>query len=298
VLCSRHAYAVAVLDERDAQDATSGSPVVWIDGRLYADGRQARVGATDHGLVVGDGVFEALKVGPAGPFALGRHLDRLERSAAAMGLPAPDRAVIRVGVDAVLSGRRFQHGKVRITYTGGDGPLGSQAAYGTPTLVVAAAATTLPPASTDVVTAPWRRNEHGALTGVKSTSYGENVRGLAYASAHGCGETIFRNTTGNVCEGTGTNVFCVFGDEIVTPPLSAGPLAGITRQLLLEWVPVVERDLTLEEALTADEVFLTSSLRDVQLVERWDGHAFTGLGAVTARVSGVFAARAAADLEP
>ena len=284
--------------ERDAAAAVTASPVVWIDGRLYGDAREATVSATDHGLVVGDGVFEALKVTPAGPFALRRHLDRLERSAAAMGLPAPDRATVRAGVDAVLRDRTFQHGKVRVTYTGGDGPLGSQAAYGHPTLVVAAAPTTVPPASTDVVTAPWRRNEHGALTGVKSTSYGENVRGLAYASAHDCGETIFLNTAGNVCEGTGTNVFCVFGDEVVTPPLSAGPLAGITRGLVLEWAPVVERDLTLAEALAADEVFLTSSLRDVQLVERWDGHAFAGLGAVSARLAGVFAERAAGDLDP
>lgn len=284
--------------ERDATAAATAAPVVWIDGRLYGDARDATVGATDHGLVVGDGVFEALKVTTAGPFALRRHLDRLDRSAAAMSLPAPDRAAVTAGVDAVLRDRTFQHGKVRITYTGGDGPLGSQAAYGRPTLIVAAAAMTLPPASTDVVTAPWRRNEHGALTGVKSTSYGENVRGLAYAQAHDCGETIFLNTAGNVCEGTGTNVFCVFGDEVVTPPLSAGPLAGVTRDLLLEWFPVVERDLTPAEALTADEVFLTSSLRDVQLVERWDGHAFAGLGAVSARVAGVFAERAAGDLDP
>jgi branched-chain amino acid aminotransferase len=276
----------------------TGSTVVWVDGRLHADAREATVGATDHGLVVGDGVFEALKVTPAGPFALRRHLDRLERSAARSGTGRPIAAAITAGVDAVLAGRRYQHGKIRITYTGGDGPLGSQAAYGSPTLVVASAPTTLPPASTDVVTAPWRRNEHGALTGVKSTSYGENVRGLAYAVAHGCGETIFPNTAGNVCEGTGTNVFCVFGAEIVTPPLSSGPLAGITRELLLEWVQVTERDLTLDEALGADEVFLTSSLRDVQLVERWDGHAFAGLGVTTARVAGVFAERAAADLDP
>jgi branched-chain amino acid aminotransferase len=278
--------------------APSPTPVVWMDGRLYGDAREARIGVTDHGLVVGDGVFEALKVTPAGPFGLRRHLDRLDRSAAAMGLPSPDRATIRTGVDAVLAGRAFQHGKIRITYTGGDGPLGSQAAYGSPTLIVAATVSTQPPASTDVVTAPWRRNEHGAMTGVKTTSYGENVRGLAYANSHDCGETVFLNTAGNVCEGTGTNVFCVFGDEIVTPPLSAGPLAGVTRELLLEWWPVVERDLTLEEALTADEVFLTSSLRDVQLVERWDGHAFTGLGATTARVAGVFAERSGADLDP
>ncbi len=198
----------------------------------------------------------------------------------------------------MLAGRTFLNGKVRITWTGGAGPLGSQAAYGPATLVVAAQRTDAPAAGTDVVTAPWRRNEHGALTGVKSTSYGENVRGLAHARAHDCGETIFLNTAGNVCEGTGTNVFCVFDDEVVTPPLSSGPLAGITRELLLEWVDVVERDLTLEEALIADEVFLTSSLRDLQLVERWDGHAFTGLGAVSARLAGVFAQRSGADPDP
>ena len=287
-----------MLDDQGAGARPDPRPVVWIDGRLRTDPRDATVSATDHGLVVGDGVFEALKVTSAGPFAVGRHLDRLERSAAAMGLPAPDRTAVRQGIDAVLAERRFASGKVRITYTGGDGPLGSQAAYGSPTLVVAAVETTVAPVSTDVVTAPWRRNEHGALTGVKSTSYGENVRGLAYAQAQGCGETIFLNTAGNVCEGTGTNVFCVFGDTVVTPPLAAGPLAGITRELLLEWAPVLERDLTFEEALGADEVFLTSSLRDVQLVERWDGHAFTGLGATTSRLSAVFAARSAGDLDP
>jgi branched-chain amino acid aminotransferase len=286
------------VDRNTPAAGLAAPPVVWVDGQLFADAREATISATDHGLVVGDGVFEALKVTPDGPFALRRHLDRLARSAAAMGLPVPDHEAIRAAVDDVLAVRRFQHGKVRITYTGGEGPLGSQAAYGTPTLVVAAVATEQPPASTDVVMAPWRRNEHGALTGVKSTSYGENVRGLAYAHAHGCGETIFLNTAGHVCEGTGTNVFCVFGDEIVTPPLSSGPLAGITRELLLEWVPVVERDLTLEEALSADEVFLTSSLRDVQLVERWDGHAFTGLGVTSARAAGVFAERSGADLDP
>jgi branched-chain amino acid aminotransferase len=283
----------------NASTATlTAAPTVWVDGLLYDDPAAATVRVTDHGLVVGDGVFEALKVTPAGAFAVRRHLDRLERSAAAMGLPAPDRDLVRTGIDAVLAARTFDHGKLRITYTGGEGPLGSQPAYGPTTLVVAAAPTDVPAASTDVVTAPWRRNEHGALTGVKSTSYAENVRGLAYAAARDCGETIFLNTAGMVCEGTGTNVFCVFGEEVVTPPLSAGPLAGITRELLLAWYPVTERDLTLAEALSADEVFLTSSLRDVQLVERWDGHPFASLGAVSARVSGAFAERSGADLDP
>ena len=148
------------------------------------------------------------------------------------------------------------------------------------------------------MTAPWRRNEFGALTGVKSTSYAENVRGLAYAKAHGASETIFANTAGNVCEGTGTNIFCVFGTEVVTPPLTSGPLAGITRELVLEWSPVVERDLTMAEAKSADEVFITSSLRDVQGIARWDDIEFSSSRPITDQVARTFAERSGADLDP
>ena len=87
---------------------------------------------TDHGLVVGDGVFEALKVTPAGPFAVQRHLNRLSRSAAALNLPAPDHGLIREGIAAVLDGWPEPEGKIRITYTGGEGPLGSQAPRSVP----------------------------------------------------------------------------------------------------------------------------------------------------------------------
>src|ERR671933_930843 len=243
---------------------------VWANGRLFDDPDEARVTVTDHGLVVGDGVFEALKVTPAGPFAVRRHLDRLTRSAAAMALPAPDHRIIRAAIEELLDGQSVSLGKIRITYTGGPGPLGSQAAYGPQTLVVALDAAEPAAASAQVVTAPWSRNEHGALAGVKTTSYAENVRVLAYANAHGASEGVLVNTAGHVCEGTGSNVFAVFGSTVVTPPLASGPLAGITRELVLEWSDVEERDITLAEALGADEVFLTSSLRDVQPVQRWD----------------------------
>lgn len=270
---------------------------VWANGHLYADPDEARVGVTDHGLVVGDGVFEALKVTPAGAFATGRHLARLDRSAAAMGLPTADHRVIRAAIDELLDGQSVELGKLRITYTGGRGPLGSGAAYGPATLVVALDRWAPASPTTAVVTAPWSRNEHGALAGVKSTSYAENVRVLAYAVDRGCGEGLLLNTAGNVCEGTGSNLFAVFGGAVVTPPLSAGPLAGITRQLLLEWWPVEQRDLTLAEAQAADEVFLTSSLRDVQAVTRWDDVTF-GAHPVTERVAAAFAERAGADPDP
>ena len=271
---------------------------VWSNGRLFERSEEATVPVTDHGLVVGDGVFEALKATPAGAFAVQRHLDRMSRSAAAMGLPAPDHGLIREGIAAALDGWPLPEAKVRITFTGGEGPLGSGAPYGPPTLIVAVEPRDAYPATTAVVTAPWRRNENGALTGVKSTSYAENVRALAYAAACGASEAIFLNTAGDVCEGTGTNIFFVFGDQIVTPPLGAGPLAGITRELLLEWRQAVERNVTPEESAAADEVFLTSSLRDVQGVERWDDRVLPATRPVTEELARMFLDRSSTDLEP
>jgi branched-chain amino acid aminotransferase len=271
---------------------------VWVNGALYDNRGDAKISATDHGVVVGNGVFEALKVTDAGPFAVQRHLNRLSRSAAAMGLPAPDHALIRAAIDEVLDDREFSHGRLRITYTGGLGPLSSSAPYGPPTLVVAAGPVKLPAAFTAVVTAPWTRNEHGALSGVKSTSYAENVRTLAYATSRGATEAIFLNTEGNVCEGTGTNTFVVIDGTIITPPLSSGPLAGITREVILEWCDVQERDFTLAEAMAADEVFITSSLRDVQAVHLWDE---TDLGTsrpMTDRIATTFAEQSSAVLDP
>jgi branched-chain amino acid aminotransferase len=271
---------------------------IWLDGRLYDDPRQATIAGTDHGLLVGDGVFETLKVIEQGAFAISRHLNRMSRSAAALGLPPPDHALIREAIAAVLENRDFALGKLRITYTGGRGPLGSEAAYGPSTLMVALAPVNAAPPLTSIVTAPWRRNERGALTGVKSTSYAENVRGLGYAAALGAGEAIFLNTADHVCEGTGTNIFLVFKDVIATPPLSSGPLAGVTRELIMEWSPVEERELTLEEAKRADEVFLTSSMRDIQGVERWDDRTFSSARPVTQALSVKFVTRTEADLDP
>ena len=276
----------------------TGQLKIWLDGRLYDDPREATIAGTDHGLVVGDGVFETLKVTEQGAFAVRRHLNRMSRSAAALSLPAPDHTLIREAIDAVLEGRDFGRGKLRITYTGGRGPLGSETAYGPPTLIVALAPAAPAPPLTSIVLAPWTRNERGALTGVKSTSYAENVRGLRYAAERGASEAIFLNTVGHVCEGTGTNIFLVFGDTIVTPPLSSGPLVGITRELIMKWSSIEERELTHEEAKRANEVFITSSMRDIQGVERWDDQNFSPMRPITEAVAVTFAERSQADLDP
>ena len=271
---------------------------IWLDGALQ-DPESARVSVFDHGLTVGDGIFETVKSVDGRPFALTRHLDRLARSARGLGLPEPDLDEVRRACEAVLDANPMPLGLLRITYTGGLSPLGSARGDHGATLVVAPAVAEPRPDSTAVVTVPWARNERGALTGLKTTSYGENVRALAFARERGASEALFANTAGQLCEGTGSNVFVVLDGEIHTPPLSSGCLAGITRALTIEWTAARETDLPLDVLQRADEVFLTSSLRDVQAVHRIDDRELPGApGPVTSKAMKVFAERAADDLDP
>jgi branched-chain amino acid aminotransferase len=107
------------------------------------------------------------------------------------------------------------------------------------------------------------------------------------------------NTAGDLCAGTGSNVFLVLDGELVTPPLSSGCLAGVTRALVLEWTGAVERDLPMVALQEASEVFLTSSTRDVQGLHAVDDRELAGApGPVTSEAVRVFAARAAADVDP
>jgi branched-chain amino acid aminotransferase len=272
---------------------------VWINGDLLPD-NEARISVFDHGLVVGDGAFETVKVTAGRPFALGRHLARLASSAAGLGLSAPDLDQIRVGAAAVIAASpAMPLARLRITITGGIGPLGSERGKSGLTTVVALAEQRPPADFADVVVVPWPRNEFGALAGVKTTSYAENVRALSYAAAHDAGEAIFGNTAGNLCEGTGTNVFIVVGGRLVTPPLSAGCLAGVTRALVLEWVGAAEEDLPLDALMSADEAFLTGTTRDVQAIRQVNGSKLAAVpGPVTRKAAEVFGSRAAESPEP
>ena len=271
---------------------------VWINGTLVPDD-EARISVFDHGLVTGDGVFETIKVVNGVPFALTRHLARLGRSAAGLGLASPDLDEIRAGAMAVVESSNLHLARMRITVTGGIAPLGSERS-GSPLTVIVALAEAKPPAPwCDVVTVPWPRNEHGALSGLKTTSYGENVRALAYAGEHGGSEAIFANTAGNLCEGTGTNVFIVSDGRLVTPPLSAGCLAGVTRALVIEWAGASEQDVPLSALGDADEAFLTGTTRDVQPIRWVDGAALAAApGPVTRKAAEVFAMRAAESPDP
>jgi branched-chain amino acid aminotransferase len=271
--------------------------MIWIDGRLHRDG-EATVSALDHGITVGDGVFETLKVLGGTPVARRRHLDRLARSAAAMGFELPDRAVLERAIEEVVAANRLADCRLRLTVTSGEGPLGSGRELSRPTVVAAVTPLDVVPPTTAVVTVPWVRNERSPLAGVKSTSYGENVVALARARAAGASEAILANTRGELCEGTGSNIFLVLDGELLTPPLSSGCLAGIARSLVLEACAVVERAVPLEALTEAAEVFLTSSIRDVQAVGSVDGRVLSAPGPRTEAAAAAYHALLARNLDP
>ena len=272
---------------------------IWLNGALVEDPASAAISPLDHGLTTGDGVFETLKIVDGQPFAITKHLERLVVSATGLGLRAPDLGQVEEAIAAVVKADPdIAFGRLRITYTGGVSPLSSDRGTAGPTLVVASQAVERPAPSSAIVTVPWVRNERSAVAGLKTTSYAENVRALGYAKARGGSEGIFANTVGNLCEGTGSNIFCVFDGELVTPTLESGALAGVTRALVLAWFGAVERDVPLAKLAEADEIFLTSTIRDVQAIHRVDDRDLAAPGEVTAAVTKVFAERSAEDIDP
>lgn len=292
----------------------------WVDDRLLPAAK-ARVSVLDHGFTVGDGVFETCKTVVTAstevvPFAIDRHIARLLRSAGGLGLPAPDPELVEVAMLAVCAANSDalrEGGRVRVTYTSGLGGLGSERGTGPGTLVVTAAAAVPWPAVTTLALSRWARNEHSPLRGLKTTSYAENAIALAHARALGASDALLCNEAGLLCEGTGSNVFVELADRVVTPDLAAGPLAGVTRELVLEWgaaagLPVGVGELMPADLIGARGCFVTSSTRDVHRVERVltpDGKVHAdyrrppaAAADMTAALAELFARRSAAEPNP
>ncbi|CAA9351574.1 MAG: Aminodeoxychorismate lyase [uncultured Nocardioidaceae bacterium] len=271
----------------------------WVGNWLIADVDTPAISVLDHGLTVGDGVFETVKAVRGQPFALTRHLRRLTVSAAGLGLAAPDLDLVRHAVGAVLDAPVDEVVRVRITWTAGPGRLGSDrdgSEQGT--LVVIASDAVSRADSVAVATVPWPRNERSAVSGLKTTSYAENVVALAAAHAAGASEAVFGNTRGELCEGTGSNICYVVDGEVRTPSLGSGCLAGVTRALVLKWCDVVERDAPVEVLAHADEVFLVGTTRDVQPVHRVDSRDLGPPGPLTRKVMATWAERVAVEVDP
>lgn len=244
---------------------------------------QATIPATDEGLLRGDGVFEVIRVYEGRPFKLEEHLARLGRSAGNLRLPV-DLEAVRADVGRLLARASAGpgHEALRIVLTrGGRRLLLTEPLHALPERIRLAS----------ITYSPTR-----VLDGVKSLSYAANMLARRLAEERGYDEALLVTPHGRVLEAPTSSVFWIEGETIFTPPLSDHILASITRGLVIEETGAAERAATLDDLLSADELFLASTLREVHPVAALDEREYAAGGPVTARAAKAVAARMAAEL--
>jgi branched-chain amino acid aminotransferase len=268
---------------------------------------EARVSVLDNGFAFGDSVYEVLRTYGGAAFAPGRHFRRLRASAARLGIPVPGSdASLLAQIDALLARANDPESYIRIVLSRGLGDCSySFDEVQGPTLVMIQKALTRHPSwhyesGIKVAAVDVRRNHPRALDpAIKSSNLLNNILAVREAQARGAEEPVLLNQEGFVAEGASTNVFLARDGSVLTPPLSAGILAGITREIVLELLPTLgipfrEEPLRLGDLVAADEVFVTSTTREVVPVARIDDAAI-GEGApgpLTRRVMDAFRAYA------
>lgn len=252
--------------------------VVWLNGELLPE-EQARISPFDRGLLLGDAIFETMRVYRGRPHALAEHMARLRRSCADTRIPFPDG--IEDVFPQVIAANGILDGQVRVTLTRGRGGRGaSPRGAGPPTVLVTAAPVHHDPALYErglrLVTATRRRIPQSSLpSSIKSTNYLVHVLARIEAEEAGADDALFVDEDGFVVEATQANLFAVLGETLVTPPLSAGCLPGQTRAEVLRLAPAVglrteERPLARRELDGAREILLTASVLEVAPVVALD----------------------------
>jgi branched-chain amino acid aminotransferase len=256
---------------------------VVIDGTAFGP-EEARVSVYDRGFLYGDAVFETVRTYARRLFALDEHLRRLERSAAALAIELPvARAVLAAECErAVAEAGEGEH-YVRVMVTRGSGPLGLDPALALRAMrvVIVEPVAPLPVAQyRDGIRARCVQTVRAsdAAHSAKLSNYLASVLALGEARKAGADEALVVNRDGLLVEGTTANVFVVRAGAVVTPPVEAGLLPGITRAIVLdlcarEGVLASERTLWPEQLQDADEMFITSSLRELLPVVEVDGRA-------------------------
>jgi branched-chain amino acid aminotransferase len=247
---------------------------------------EARVSVLDNGFTFGDSVYETLRTYGGRPFHLDRHLRRLRESAGrlSIALPIGDDEMAR-RVDAVLAQAGNAESYIRLIVSRGVGDISYRfERVAGPTVVVAVKSYEPLPErwytdGIDVVVSPVRRNHRLALDpAIKSCNLINNILAMQDAQARGAQEPLLLNHDGDVAEGAGSNVFLVSKGGLLTPPLEAGILAGVTRALVLDiahglGLRAREDTVRVADLLSAEEVFITSTLKEICPVRAIDGKA-------------------------
>ena len=229
-----------------------------VDG-VISPTAEATIPVKDDGLYRGDGVFEVIRLYGGRPYALGPHLDRLERSAAAISLH-PQRDLLEAEIDALLSAHGGADAQLRLVVTRG----GRRLALIEPLVEHLE--------SVRLATVTYRPTI--ILNGVKSLSYGANMHATRIAKEAGADEALFVDPDGIVLEPPTSTIFWVSGGELRTPVLEAGILDSITRRTILDALDVAEGHYPLDDLLGASEAFLASTVREVQPVAAVDAVGF------------------------
>jgi branched-chain amino acid aminotransferase len=260
----------------------------YIAGKLY-DKEDAKISVYDHGLLYGDGVFEGLRVYGGKVFRLTEHLERLWNSAKAIWLEIPMlRDEMARAVNETVKVNGISDGYVRLVVTRGAGTLGLDPnRTSNPQVIIIADYITLYPREfyekgLEIVTVSTMRNHPAALSPrIKSLNYLNNILAKIEGLQAGCVEALMLNHKGEISECTGDNIFLVRKGQLLTPPIDAGILEGITRDVVIELaraseIPVREIPLTRHDVFIADECFLTGSAAEIVPVVKVDSRPIGG----------------------
>ena len=256
---------------------------VYIDGKYYDEGN-SKISVFDHGLLYGDGIFEGIRAYNGRVFKLKEHIDRLFHSAQAILLKLPlTHAELIAAVVEAFRRNNVRDGYIRLVVTRGVGTLGlNPNRCKHPSVIIIAGKIQLYPPDLyrkgmEIVTVPTARNLHSALNpAIKSLNYLNNILAKIEANNAGCEEAVMLNAEGFVAECTGDNLFIVKEGQLMTPPLSAGALYGITRKVVMEiaaesGLKVSEPNLTRYDLFNAEECFLTGTAAELMPVVKIDG---------------------------
>ncbi|MBI5686433.1 MAG: branched-chain-amino-acid transaminase [Verrucomicrobia bacterium] len=256
---------------------------IYIDGRFYSE-QNAKISVFDHGVLYGDGVFEGIRFYNGRIFKLKEHVDRLFASAQAILLTIPmTKEEVAEATLKTCRLNKLKDGYIRLVVTRGVGYLGlSPYKCKKASVFIIAATIELYPEAVyrnglKVATTGTMRTPPNVLSpAVKSLNYLNNIMAKVEAIQAGAEEGLMLNGQGNVAECTGDNVFIIKGGALITPPISAGALDGITRRTVMALaaeadLPVREENLTRYDIFTADECFLTGTAAEVVPVAQLDG---------------------------
>jgi branched-chain amino acid aminotransferase len=255
----------------------------WMDAMDFA------ASPTDRGLTVGLGLFETILAIDGRPIAPDRHLARLRAGCERLGWETDFSGMEEVMVELIhRNDLTVGRARVRLAISGGSGKVQSLALGMDHVVWMTALPVAEPPVSSTANLSPWPRNENSPLAGLKCASYAENLIALEHAHRLGFEETIFLNTSGQVCEAATSNLFLVQDGEIITPPLESGCLPGVMRSLAIELaaeqgIACHERVVDRDELHRAHELFLTSAIRGIMGLARFESRMLTP-GPVTMRL--------------